>query len=216
MENPKYRLMNVRKGKPPQQRTYIVIGLGRSGTTFVSSILDYLGIFLGSELNYRNLEDDRLSIAIESHDYREVEAIISDYNNRHDIWAYKRPNMTNVAGELEHLFRNLHYIFVHRDLFAISLRNEIAIGRDILEGLDNSMASAQRMRALIAESAAPSLHVCFELMAADPRKSAELIADFVVGPDHRSDFHSDKFADFMAGRREAYHSGKPQFGVPQK
>ena len=163
MDNPKYRLMNLRDSGRPRKRTYIVIGLGRSGTTLVCSILKYLGVFLGSELSPRNLEDERLAVAIESQNVADVEVIISDYNDQHDIWAFKRPNMINLAGEFEHLFRNPHYIFVHRDLFAISLRNEIAIGRDVLEGLRHSIASAQRMHKLITRSQAPSLHLCFEL-----------------------------------------------------
>jgi len=198
--------MNQRQGQRPQKRTYLVIGLGRSGTTIVCSILNYLGVYLGAEVEDSNLEDSRLAVALEIQDIAGVQEIIDDYDSHHSLWAFKRPNMVNIAGNLEHLFRNPHYIFVHRDLFAISLRNEISIGRKLPEGLKNAMASWQRMHQLIETTKAPSLHLSFELLITDPKKSAILIEDFVTCPSQAGDFHSDRFTKFMRARLKAYHS----------
>jgi hypothetical protein len=142
-KNPKYRLLNAPK-VTSEQRTYIILGLGRSGTSFISSVLGYFGIFSGDRVTKGNLEDMRLTVQIEAEDYTAAKTVIEDYNARFDVWAYKRPSMLLRAAATESLFRNPHYIFTHRDFFALALRNEMDISRDIAESMRKSVAASKQ------------------------------------------------------------------------
>lgn len=119
-ENPKFKLLNGTEN-PPGQRTYIVLGLGRSGTSFVASVLEYLGIFMGDAPTRRTLEDGRLGRLMDKRDYDAAGEVIADYDARHDIWSVKRPSMLLHAKATEHLFRNPHYIVTHRDFLSVAL-----------------------------------------------------------------------------------------------
>jgi len=201
--NPKYRLLNPAP-VPAGQRTYIVIGLGRSGTSFIASVLDYFGIFLGDKVRKDNLEDLRLTGPIEANDYAAARDVITDYNARFDIWAYKRPSMLLRATATESLFRNPHYIFTHRDFFALALRNEISISREIADSLRKSIEASKHIYALMESTSVPCLHLSFELSNADPVKAAGLIRDFALPDRKREPIDKKAFKAFMDANLRVY------------
>lgn len=201
--NPKFRLLNP-AAPMPEQRTYIVIGLGRSGTSFVASVLAYLDVFMGDAATTRTLEDARLGKPMDARDTSTAATVIADYNGRFDVWGYKRPSMLLHAGSTEGMFRNPHYIFTHRDFFAISLRNEIAISRDITESLRKCADASKHIYALIETSTAPSLHLSFEVMNAEPLRAAEIIRDFVRPEDSSRPIDGADFEAFMDARLKSY------------
>lgn len=201
--NPKYRLINP-PDAAPNQRTYIVLGLGRSGTSFIASVLGYLGVFAGDKVTKGNLEDLRLTTPIEANDFTAAAAVIKDYNERHYVWAYKRPSMVGRAAATEKLFRNPHYIFTHRDFFALALRNEIAISREIAESLRKSVASSRHLYAFMESTSAPCLHLSFELMNAAPLQAAEIIRDFVLPEQAGTPIDAEAFQAFMDENLRVY------------
>lgn len=201
--NPKFRLLNP-VVEATAQRTYIVIGLGRSGTSFVASVLAYLNIFMGDAATERTLEDSRLGRPMDARDTETAAMVIADYNDRFDVWGYKRSSMLLHAKSTEGLFRNPHYIFTHRDFFAIGLRNEIAISRDITESLRKCADASKHIYTLMETSTAPSLHLSFEVMNAEPLRAAEIIRDFVRPDDVGKPIDGDNFEAFMDARLKSY------------
>ena len=51
--------------EPPEERTFIVIGLARGGTTMVARLLDAFGVHMGDEADNPVVEDRRIAAAIE-------------------------------------------------------------------------------------------------------------------------------------------------------
>lgn len=201
--NPKFRLLNP-ASPAAAQRTYIVIGLGRSGTSFVASVLEYLGVFMGDEATERTLEDLRLGKPMDNRDNGATSAVIADYNARHDVWGFKRPSMLLHAARTETMFRNPHYIFTHRDFFAIGLRNEIAISREITDSLRKCAEASKHIYALMETTTAPSLHLSFEVMNAERLRAAEIIRDFVRPEEAGKPIDGAAFEAFMDARLKSY------------
>jgi hypothetical protein len=201
--NPKYKLVNL-VTTIPVHRTYIVLGLGRSGTSFIASVLGYLGIFCGDKVTPASREDLHLTAPIEANDFMAASKVIENYNERHNVWAFKRPSMVGHAAATEKLFRNPHYIFTHRDFFALALRNEIAISRDIAQSLRNSMASSKHLYAFMESTTAPCLHLSFELTNAAPLQAAEIIRDFVLPEQAGKPIDADAFQAFIDESRRVY------------
>lgn len=201
--NPKFRLLHP-AAPATAQRTYIVIGLGRSGTSFVASVLAYLDIFMGDAATEGTLEDARLAKPIEARNTDATAAVIADYNSRHDVWGYKRPSMLLYANWTEAMFRNPHYIFTHRDFFAIALRNEIAISRDITESLRKCAEASKHIYTLLETSTAPALHLSFEVMNAERLRAAEIIRDFARPEDAGKPIDGASFEAFMDARLKSY------------
>lgn len=202
-KNPKFRIVNPAQ-TTPAQRTFIVVGLGRSGTSFAASVLDYLGVFMGDEATPRTLEDRRLGQPLDARDDAALQQVIADYDARHDVWGFKRPSMLLHTGRTAPMFRNPHYIFTHRDFFSIALRNEIAIARDITESLRKCVDASARIYDFMEQATQPCLHLSFELMNADRIRAAEVIRDFVF-PDQAGQAISEKaFGEFMDRRLDTY------------
>ena len=203
--NAKVRLLNPSETEP-ERRTYIVIGLGRSGTSFVASVLRYLDVFLGDAATERTLEDARLGRQMDARDDAAAAGTIADYDSRFDVWGFKRPSMLLHAARTEGLFRNPRYIFTHRDFFAIGLRNEIAIARGISDSLRRCVEASGHIYRLMETSAAPSLHLSFEAMIGDRLRAAEVIRDFVRPEAAGTPIDRPDFEAFMDARLRSYFS----------
>lgn len=201
--NPKFRLLNPPVAVPAQ-RTYIVIGLGRSGTSFVASVLQWLGVFMGDQATERTLEDARLGKAMDARDLDAARAVIADYDKAHDVWGYKRPSMLLHAASTEDMFRNPHYIFTHRDFFTIGLRNEIAISREITESMRKCAEASGHIYALMEQTQAPALHLSFELMNGDRIRAAEILRDYIRPELAGEPIDAQDFETFMDARLKSY------------
>lgn len=202
-KNPQFRLLNRSEETPPE-RTYIVIGMGRSGTSFIASVLDWLGVFLGDQPTARTLEDARLGRLMDACDFQQANEVIADYNRRYSIWGYKRPSMLLHAAQNEGMFRNPHYIFAHRDFFGIALRNEMAISRDITESIRKCVNASAHVYDLMETTKVPSLHLSFELVKGDQLRAAEIIRDFVHPEKAGTPLDTPAFTAFIDDRLKIY------------
>jgi len=214
--NPLFRQLNSTKDMP-EKRTYIVVGLGRSGTSFIASVLSWLGVFLGDDVTDFTLEDARLGNSIEDahsenftnkRDVENLKAVIADYNSRYPVWGYKRPSMLLAAAKTETLFRNPCYIFTHRDFFTVALRNEIAIGRELTESIRKCADASDHIYRLMETTNAPSLHLSFELTSGDRLRAAAIIRDFVRPEDAGKPIDVAEFEAFMDERHKRYFGVK--------
>jgi hypothetical protein len=124
-----------------EPRTLIVLGAPRGGTSAIASILRELGIFLGDNATAPVYEDLELASRLEREDEESAGAKIEDYNQRHEVWGYKRPGMAFTIDQHHKLFRNPIYLAVFRDPFAAANRN--LISSHIKNPLPEKMARIQ-------------------------------------------------------------------------
>lgn len=120
------------------QRTLIVIGVARGGTSLIAGALSHMGVFMG-KAGEPVFEDVHLAHAFEAKRYRQASKIITDYNEAHAIWGFKRPASIRYIKRLVKSVRNPVFLIIFKDLFAIANRNKISMKLGIIPGLNKAM-----------------------------------------------------------------------------
>jgi len=125
-------------GKPEavlnKEKTLIVVGVARGGTSLVAGTLNKLGVFTGDMSKEPVFEDLRLATKFENRDLNSVKEIIKEYNSN-DIWLFKRPSSINYLNDIDTLVRNPIYLIIFKDIFSVSNRNTISMKTDVVSGL---------------------------------------------------------------------------------
>ena len=111
-------------------RSIIVIGYHRSGTSYVASILDHLGVDMGinrsrdpdrgnPEGYFENSEFVRANQRLlEKGEMPNIKKIYT--KNKGELWGAKDPRFIDTLKIWKHLFEDLHVIIVTRDPIAIA------------------------------------------------------------------------------------------------
>lgn len=145
-----------------EEKTIIVLGLARSGTSIVAGALSYLGIYMGALAGPPVFEDIHLSTAIEKNDHQRVEKVINDYNESHKVWGYKRPASLTNLSLLHDNCRNPHYIIIFRDIFSIANRNRISVKSDVLKNMHSSLQQYEMILNFLEQKHPKALLVAFD------------------------------------------------------
>ncbi|GAA2015540.1 hypothetical protein [Brevibacterium samyangense] len=132
-----------------EQKTLIVVGPARGGTSMVAGTLDNLGVFTGQGSNAPVFEDVRLANAAENGTVADVRRVVEDYNAQHDVWAYKRPGIINNFGKIHDTVRNPVYLFIFKDIFSMANRNSISMHLDVVNGLNVALEGYQKITGFI-------------------------------------------------------------------
>ena len=150
-------------GTDRSERTFIVSGLARSGTSMVARALHTAGVFLGSTLDDIVFEDLEIAEAIESGDRDRLKRLIARRDRLQPVWGFKRPHLHQWADlELLKLFRNPRLVLTYRDPVAIATRNRISEHIDELSGLRSALDEMRLMTELFSDMAYPMLMVSYE------------------------------------------------------
>lgn len=128
-----------------KQKTLVVIGVARSGTSLIAGSLEHLGVFTGARSRKPVFEDVTLANAIEDGKFTLAKNIIKKYNKEHDIWAYKRPASIELLDKLNIIFRNPIYLIVFKDMFSIANRNNISVKLDVIDGLKKAHVDYEKI-----------------------------------------------------------------------
>ncbi len=166
--------------EPPSEKTFIVVGLARGGTTMVARLLESFGVFMGDEADNPVVEDRRIAAAIEGGDSASVQAVVDDYDAAHGVWGFKRPNVFRSldAGDLP--FRNPHFVVVLRDALAIANRNQISMFKDPLVDMADSVElMADLVRFVEQQRGHPLFLLSFDKSLMNVRSLVGEMADFV-------------------------------------
>lgn len=156
--------------KLPKQRTIIVLGTARGGTSIAAGALFHLGVpmFAVHEPVY---EDINLSSAFESDDIKRYRKIIKQYN-KENIWAWKRPSMINNLPKVIEEVRNPMFVVMMRDVLSVGLRNGLSMGHDIVASMQDALHKQQILIDFIKNTNAPILLCSVE-------KTKQYPADFI-------------------------------------
>ncbi len=168
------------------ERTVIVLGVARGGTSMVAGALSTLGVYMGDGINDVVYEDLTFSRAVESRDQLQVRTIINDRNKRYPIWGWKRPASLYYINNLESHFRNPVYVVVFRDVFAIANRNRISMSTDVIHNMRRSLQEYLKLIEFLAESSAPCLLVSYDKALNNKEAFVRQLAKFVGVDDEKS------------------------------
>lgn len=105
----------------PAQRTAIVLGIPKGGTSMVAAVLDALGVYMGDE------KDVRRKGAFENPEFMKADVGCWDReirrcNRLHDIWGFKNPHGNSVLRRLTPEIRSPYFIVIMRDPVAVAQR----------------------------------------------------------------------------------------------
>ena len=166
-------LFETKESRSSQQKTFVVGGVSRGGTTSVAAILNDLGVFLGSELEH-NLEDFDFHVPVE-----QLPGVIEDRNQAHDVWGWKHPDVTFYLDHVIGHLANPRLILVTRDTTSVAIsqfnRNELdpeKAMQDSILALERNLLTCMRLRI-------PTLIVGYEKLLLSPGVGVAEIAEFI-------------------------------------
>jgi hypothetical protein len=185
-----------------EQKTLVVLGTARGGTSAIAGALDRLGVFTGALSAGPVFEDVNLSAAIENGSPGQASGIIDDYNAMHPIWAYKRPRLLYHIQDVHTQFRNPVYLVIFRDVFAAAQRTAISGGVNLFLSMKKLLGDNGRILAFLRSERPNAILVSYEKLLARP----DLLVDEVLALLGRADDGSARRAaiDFIRPAPEDY------------
>lgn len=101
------------------QKTVLVVGQPRGGTSVVAGVLDALGVYMGEPEELRSggsFEDYTLVHGSDAERLAEMDRRNAEYH----VWGWKQPFGVATLDTVPVTVRNLHCVFVFRDLVALA------------------------------------------------------------------------------------------------
>jgi hypothetical protein len=168
---------------PPEsvepQRTYVIFGTRRGGTSMVAGAARALGLDLGDVGQRKNNEDPRF----QNRPLKQMREAIETRNAEGDVWGWKFPAAGNYLPELSNSLRNPYFVIVYRDPVAAALsqakRDRQFNRRTTRLALHESSANNAVNTGLALATSRPCLLVSNERAIADPDGLIEDIAAFL-------------------------------------
>lgn len=174
--------LRVRDAAIGDTATILVVGLPRSGTSMVASILKTLGVFIGTEIDGAVFEDREIAAAIDSGKIDRFAAIAAARDAQHRVWGFKRPEAYKQLAKLCGVCRNPRVIVPFRDILAIALRNEISMQMDALAQLPDLADQYGSLMTALGRASVPTLLLSYEKSLQFPAEIAAEIAAFCGVP----------------------------------
>lgn len=199
MEQSEFAVFNDDAALRTQPRTIVCTGIGRSGTSAVISLVEYLGIFVTKSPGSAANEDKQLAQMIAT-DQKLAKARIRELDELYPVWAFKSPSLRSRMRKVFGMMRNPFLIVPHRDVLGVALRNEIA-GVEAISN-DTMMKQFEQVEEGLqayAKLSIPQLHLSFNLIQNDVHEAARQIARFIG-----VDANLDELDAFMEAKRKRY------------
>ena len=166
----------LRPAHPGPQKTIIVLGAPRGGTSMVAATLRKLGVAMGEKLGHQHEDNSfRRDVPLET-----MIATVQERNEKYDLWGWKMPNSVYYVEELLPHLRNPHFVAVFRNPFSISRSSSERDGREYSARLLQVAANhTKRVVDLIDRLEAPTALAGFEAVLQDRETFVRGLGDFV-------------------------------------
>ena len=165
--------------KDENQKTIIVVGVERSGTSMVGTVLNELGVFLGNSHDKAVYEDIQTFTALENENYTAFEELVNKNNSDHEIWGWKRPQSYKYSERYLGRVRNPHFIVLFRDSFSIAMRNSISVHTNVTNNLLATAHNNLELCKFVANCKAPMLCVSYEKAMSKKLKFMHSLVDYL-------------------------------------
>ena len=157
---------------------YIVVGVGRGGTSSIAASLHAIGISQGGEFHPANYEDYAMSKAFRSRDWKTFKTLIDMYETKYQKFAWKLPDSHLQLNRIHKYFSNPYFIFVYRDIFAIGNRKNISVGNELFSTMGEALSAYNRVIKFNKKYHPRSLHVSYEKLLLQKEAYAEELIKF--------------------------------------
>jgi hypothetical protein len=169
---------------PPAERTIVISGTPRGGTTMLAECLATLGVPMGvpvpPPLEQFNFEDPDFQALLQMESPGEIgmvalRALILRRNLDHAVWGFKLPMALNSLPVLEEELRNPQFILVFRDIVAISSREVVSVGFDAIHAMRRALVWYERVVDFVESSGARCLLISYEKALQFPDITLDLL-----------------------------------------
>jgi len=165
--------------RTPREKTLIITGLARSGTSMVAALLLEAGISLGEHVYAPINEDAEIAQMLRARDLSRLDTLIARQNARAPVWGFKMPDLHHFLqhDELER-FRNPHLIVIHRDPVAVAVRNALSEQVDGLQAAIETTAAMHSLVQFVRATRVPFLLLSYEKALLFPSVFIESLLGF--------------------------------------
>ena len=182
-----------------KNKTVIVLGAARGGTSMIAGTLSRLGVYMGQ--NTPPLyEDESLSKYIDDLDKNNIKKIITERNINYALWGIKKPSLKLLS--LRHLFREPVYIVVFRDIFATANRRVISKNQSLFSEMFKSYYFYLRLLIFLRFNKRPVLMVSYEKSLLQPENLVEGVTHFLGL--HKNSVDYKHVANFIQSSPDSY------------
>ncbi|MEJ2533671.1 MAG: hypothetical protein P8Y92_18000 [Halioglobus sp.] len=195
------------------ERTYVVLGVSRGGTSAVAGMLNLMGVHMGGTGEAPLYEDLRMNRALDAGSAN-VEELIQLYDRQRTVWGFKGNAIRQPYAEFAARLRNPIFVVVFRDLLAIANRASLSADRDVTHILVRQAAEYQRIVDFVANGGYYCVLVSYEKLTGYPREVAvKLACHCGLQPDSRQLAKAVEFIrpapeDYLVVSRATPRSGK--------
>lgn len=163
------------------QKTFIIYGVGRGGTTMVAGVAKLCGLDIGKDLPI-NLEDNDFNIhVLRKAGIKPIEHILeslAERNRSKHIWGWKFPRAIAYLPYIREFLVNPHLILVFRDPVATSAR-QILSGTPKIKAIEAVQRLQLRNMELVKTWEVPSLIVSYEKSIQSPEQFISDLCQFL-------------------------------------
>ena len=170
-----------------RERTIVITGTPRGGTTMVAECLGMLGIPLGVSVpatdSRFNLEDPEFQALLGREspgeiDLQSLRALILRRNLEHRVWGFKLPMALNSLPILEQELRGAQFSLIFRDPIAVSSREVVAVGIEAIAAMRRTLIWQERMIDFVESTGARCLLLSYEKALQFPQITAGMLASW--------------------------------------
>jgi len=179
-----------------RNKTFIVLGTPRGGTSMIAGILRHLGVFVGENLDEDTNEDrdflghagDRFLFTDRSRSkdraayLRELSRIVKRRSADHAVWGWKDPLASYYVPSLMDNLVNPYFIVVTRDVGAVVQRETYeerpGSAANVFSRLKNTMHEYGQIFDFIQNRARPALLISYERSLRMPSELTAVLARF--------------------------------------
>ena len=162
--------------KSVSNKTFVLFGNPRGGTTMIANVVRSMGIFLGNDLPV-NLEDNCFNWDILSRLEPEpsradkiasIKKAVEYRNAQYEVWGWKYPRADVYFKDISPALVNPMLICIFRDVVASTWRGVVRRRQEPLNLMRRALDLQSSNLRLIEKSNLPTLLVSYEKAIADP------------------------------------------------
>ena len=170
-----------------RERTIVITGTPRGGTTMVAECLRTLGLPIGvtgpATGPRFNLEDPEFQTLLGREspgdiDLQSLRALVLRRNLENRVWGFKLPMALNSLPILEQELRNAQFILIFRDAIAVSSREVVAVGIEAIDAMRRTLVWQERMIDFVESSSAGCMLLSYEKALQFPQITAGMLANW--------------------------------------
>ena len=163
-----------------KQKTLVVMGVARSGTSMVAIVLHHLGVNMGIGRDDVIYERPDVYAKLENKKMGMFKKFVEQQNNTFSLWGWKRPKSIEYVRRFESIIRNPHYVIPFRDLLAIATRNNLTVDANVQENLFQVYRNDYRkVIRFLHRNKKPTFLFSYEKAITDPNTFVRRLAEFI-------------------------------------